>query len=96
MVKVCHMTSAHDPEDIRIFCKECVSLKQAGYDVYLVTRGESYEKNGVHLVGVGYPKGGRLSRMTTFAKKVYDTALKIDADIYHFHDPELLPYGCRS
>lgn len=95
MIKVCHMTSAHSPEDVRIFHKECTSLAKAGYEVYLVVRGESYEKNGVHIVGVGQPSGGRLTRMTSFAKKVYEFALAIDADIYHFHDPELLPYGLK-
>lgn len=95
MIKVCHMTSAHAPEDVRIFHKECVSLAKAGYDVYLVERGDSYEKDGVHIVGVGQPSGGRLSRMTGFSKKVYETALALDADVYHFHDPELLPYGLK-
>ena len=95
MTKVCHMTSAHAPEDVRIFHKECASLAKAGYDVYLVERGDSYEKNGVRIVGVGQPSGGRLSRMTSFSKKVYEAALSIDADIYHFHDPELLPYGLK-
>ena len=95
MTKVCHMTSAHGPEDVRIFHKECVSLAKAGYDVYLVERGESYEKQGVHIVGVGQPSGGRLSRMTAFSKHVYEAALAIDADVYHFHDPELLPYGLK-
>jgi len=95
MIKVCHMTSAHAPEDVRIFHKECVSLAKAGYDVYLVERGESYEKEGVHIVGVGQPSGGRLTRMTSFAKRVYKAALIVDADIYHLHDPELLPYGLK-
>jgi len=95
MTKVCHMTSAHGPEDGRIFRKECVSLANAGYEVYLVERGESYDKDGVHLVGVGYPSGGRLTRMTLFSKRVYEAALELDADIYHFHDPELLPYGFK-
>ena len=95
MIKVCHMTSAHGCEDVRIFHKECVSLAKTGYDVSLVERGESYEKNGVHIVGVGEPAGGRLNRMTAFAKKVYKAALQIDADIYHFHDPELMPYGLK-
>lgn len=95
MKKVCHMTSVHDPEDVRIFQKECTSLAKAGYDVTLVTRGDSYEKNGVHIVGVGQPSGGRLNRMTAFAKKVYRAAFAVDADIYHFHDPELLPYGLK-
>ena len=39
--------------------------------------------------------GGRLERMTSFAKKVYEAALAVDADIYHLHDPELLPYGLK-
>ena len=69
-MKVCHMSTAHAPEDDRIFHKECVSLANAGYEVYLVVRGDSYEKNGVHIVGVGQPSGGRLSRMTAFSKKV--------------------------
>lgn len=95
MIKVCHMTSAHPAEDIRIFHKECVSLARAGYEVYLVERGASYEKNGVHIVGVGEIPSGRLKRMTEGAKRVYEAAKAVDADIYHFHDPELLPYGLK-
>lgn len=95
MTKVCHMTSAHAPGDVRIFQKECVSLAQAGYHVYLVQRGDSGESQGVHIVGVGYPSGGRIARMTSFARKVYEAAYSVDADIYHLHDPELLPYGLK-
>lgn len=95
MIKVCHMTSAHPANDIRIFKKECVSLSKTGYEVHLVQRGESGEQDGVFITGVGQPVGGRLSRMTTFARKVYRAALDIDADIYHIHDPELLPYGMK-
>ena len=95
MTKVCHITSAHGPEDVRIFHKECVSLAKAGYETYLVQRGKSYEKNGVHIVGFGEVTGGRLKRMTQIAWRAYQTALSVDADIYHFHDPELLPYGLK-
>lgn len=95
MIKVCHMTSAHQTTDVRILRKECVSLANAGYDVWLVGRGESREDGGVHVVGIGEPSGGRLSRMTRFARKVYETALELDCDLYHFHDPELLPYGLK-
>ena len=95
MVKVCHMTSAHSPEDVRIFVKECSSLAEAGYDTYLIERGKSYEKNGVHIVGVGDFYGSRLQRMITLAKLVYEAAVKVDADIYQIHDPELLPYALK-
>lgn len=95
MLRVCHMTSAHRPEDVRIFHKECVSLAKAGYEVYLVERGESYEKNGVHIVGVGEIPDSRIKRMTEGTRMVYEKALSLDCDVYHFHDPELLPYGLK-
>lgn len=95
MTKVCHITSAHAPEDVRIFHKECVSLAQNGYETYLVQRGESYEKKGVHIVGFGEVTGGRLKRMSQVAHRAYKAALSVNADIYHFHDPELLPYGLK-
>lgn len=95
MIKVCHMTSAHAPEDDRIFHKECVSLKKAGYDVYLVEQGDTYEKNGVHIIGIGNVNGGRLKRIFRVTKNIYQRALEIDAEIYHFHDPELIPYGLK-
>ena len=77
-MKVCHMTSAHGVEDVRIFHKECVSLAKAGYETYLVERGESYDKNGVHIVGVGEISGNRMKRMTQGAKAVYQKALELD------------------
>ena len=94
-MKVCHMTSAHSQEDVRIFHKECVSLANAGFEVYLVERGDSYDKKGVHIIGVGEIPVSRIKRMTQGAKKVYEKALALDCDIYHFHDPELLPYGLK-
>lgn len=95
MAKICHMTSAHGPEDERIFFKECCSLAAAGHEVYIVVKGNSYDKNGVHIVGIGDLPESRLKRMTSFARKVYEKALELDADIYQFHDPELLPYGLK-
>ena len=94
-LKVCHMTSAHTQEDIRIFHKECVSLAQAGYETYLVSSGTKYEKNGVHMIGIGEPEQSRRKRMTQYTRKVYKAAKEVDADVYHFHDPELLPYGLK-
>ena len=92
--KICHVTSAHPPEDGRIFRRACVSAANAGYETYLVEQGDTYDKNGVHIIGIGKPKkAGRLYRMTTFAKKAYIAAKELDADLYQFHDPELLPYA---
>lgn len=95
MVKICHVTCAHPGEDVRIFHKECVSLAKAGYDTYLVEQGDSYDKNGVHIVGLGQMPDRRIERVTSFAKKAYRTALALDAQVYHLHDPELLPFALK-
>jgi len=93
--RVCHFTSAHDSDDTRIFYKECTSLAENGYEVFLVAQGNNREENGVHVIGLGRAPENRIRRMITFAKKAYKTALKLDCDVYHIHDPELLPYGLK-
>lgn len=96
MKKICHVTSAHPKEDGRIYRRACISSVQAGYDTYLVEKGETYEKNGVHIIGIGYPKkSDRLYRMTSFARQAYKAAVDVDADLYQLHDPELLPYALK-
>lgn len=92
-VKVCHMTSTHLPKDQRIFHKECTSLAKAGYKVFLVEQGGSCTENGVKIVGTGEAKKGRFYRLIIRPFFVYRLAKAIDADIYHFHDMELMPYG---
>ena len=92
-LKICHVTSVHKSTDIRIFEKECSSLaKNEKYSVFLVAKGDSYQKNNVSVIGLGTPPNGRVRRMFQFAKKIAYKALEIDADIYHFHDPELLRF----
>lgn len=95
-IKVCHFTSVHSATDGRIFEKECTSLAKAGYEVYLVAPdAEEGVKNGVHIVNVPRKNKGRFYRMFFLSKAVYKKALSLDADIYHFHDPELLLYAKR-
>lgn len=92
--KVCHVTSAHEQLDDRIYLKECISIANAGYKTYIVARGESRSINNVEIVGCGYPQN-RQDRMTGFAKSIYLKARDLDCDVYHFHDPELLPYAVK-
>lgn len=95
MIKVCHVTSAHGEEDDRIFLKECVSLAKNGYDVYLIERGDTYDKNGVHIIGLGDIPEGRLKRMAKVGRMAIKIAIDVDAEIYHLHDPELLLYAMK-
>ena len=95
MVKICYFTSKVST-DIRVFRKECSSLVKAGYDVYLVSPNAKEEiKNGVHIIGVPYNKKGTFSRLFVLPWLLYNKALSIDADIYHFNDPASLRYGTK-
>ncbi|MBI2747505.1 MAG: glycosyltransferase family 4 protein [Burkholderiales bacterium] len=95
-VRVAHLTSAHPRDDIRVFLKECRSLALHGYEVALVVadgRGDEV-RDGVAIVDVGR-SAGRMGRMFKATRRVYRKALELDADIYHLHDPELLPIGLK-
>ncbi len=95
-MKICHVTSAHNNNDIRIFQKEAVSLaKVDGYDVHLVSEGDSRNDRGVTVHGLGKRPSGKLSRIFSFSKNIYNKARDLDADIYHLHDPELLRYALK-
>jgi glycosyltransferase involved in cell wall biosynthesis len=96
MLTICHLTSVHPRYDIRIFLKECNSLAKAGYiTILIVADGKGDElNNNIKIYDVGKPNG-RIQRMLKFAKKVYRKAKLVNADIYHIHDPELMPIGLK-
>lgn len=88
-IRICHVASNHSVTDARIFKKECKSLSKE-YDVSLIVPNtDTNTVDGIHVVGVSLPES-RLRRMVSLSP-VYKAAIKVDADIYHFHDPELLP-----
>lgn len=96
--KVCHLTTVHSVDDIRIFAKECTSLAEYGFDVTLIAC-ENIEfndvKNGVKRISLSVPVRNRLQRIIKRPIAIYRKALQVDADLYHIHDPELLPIGLK-
>ena len=95
-VSVVHLTSAHPRFDVRVFYKECQSLNRAGYSLALVAADGNGSEilDGISIIDVGY-RSGRLSRMLGTTRRIYRTALKLNADVYHLHDPELIPVGVK-
>lgn len=90
---VVHMTSAHPSFDTRIFLKECRSLAQSGFQTVLVAPHTHDEvRDSVRLIAISKAHN-RLSRMTGTAFSALCRALKENADLYHIHDPELIPAG---
>jgi glycosyltransferase involved in cell wall biosynthesis len=96
MHRIAHLTSAHPRHDTRIFLKECRTLAAHGYDVTLIVAdGNGPElRDGVRIVDAGRLEG-RLNRIFTTTGRVLARALAADADIYHLHDPELIPAGLK-
>lgn len=95
MINVCILTSVHPPFDVRIFHKEAKSLVKAGYNVTLIAQHDREETvDGVKIRNLRKPRN-RIERMTRTVWSAYRKAVQIDADIYHFHDPELIPIALR-
>ncbi|NRQ01172.1 glycosyltransferase family 4 protein [Marinobacterium sp. xm-d-530] len=94
MYSIAHLTSVHPRRDTRIFVKECCTLAEAGYAVSLVVADGLGDENvaSVQVIDVGRLHG-RLSRLLRTVPRVYRKARKLNADLYHIHDPELLLVG---
>ncbi len=90
MKKVCHITTVHPLLDTRIFYKECQTLARHGYDVSLIVQhDEGVVIDGVKIIPLPKPKN-RFERFFSLSRKAYKLALNQKADVYHFHDPEIL------
>ncbi|MEW5820534.1 MAG: glycosyltransferase [Cyanobacteriota bacterium] len=91
--KVCIITTVHPPFDIRIFHKQAKTLLGFGYDVSLIaTHNKEETIDGIKLIPLSTPEN-RFERMFLNNCKSLLLALKQNASIYHFHDPELLFVG---
>ena len=97
LTRIIHATSVHARYDVRIFLKECISLARISqYDVHLIVadgRGDE-EIEGIKIHDVGKPKS-RISRIFKTTRQVFVKAIRLEGDVYHMHDPELLPLGLK-
>ena len=93
---IAHLTSVHPRFDTRIFHKMCRTVVMSGHEVSLVVAdGRSNTLvSGVQIYDVGASRGRR-DRILNAPARVFAKALELNADIYHLHDPELLPIGLK-
>lgn len=93
MKKVMIFSSVHPYDDSRIFHKQAVSLVKYGYRVELHAIADFEEKieQGVRIVGV--KRAENFLQRLRKGYELYNRAKKSGADIFHFHDPELLPWA---
>lgn len=94
--RIVHLTSVHSRYDMRIFHKMCAALLNHGHDLTLIVAdGKDGEvKSGVRIFDVGGLKD-RFDRILNAPKRVFAKAAELNADLYHIHDPELIPIGLK-
>lgn len=86
------LTSVHPPLDVRVFHREARSLAAAGLEVILIAPGAAADpRDGVTFRSLP-AWGGRAARPLRWPLVLWH-ALRSRGDVYHFHDPELLPWG---
>jgi len=91
--KVCILTTVHPPVDTRIFHKQAKTLVKAGYNVALIVQHDRNEViDGIRIIALPRPRN-RFARIFGLTWWAFWLALRQKADVYHFHDPELLPIG---
>jgi len=95
--KICHITSAHGRYDGRIFKKECVSLAKHGYSVNLIVNDAEDDEliNCVKIISTKIKPKNRMERFINTQKALFNKALEVNADIFHLHDPDLIPIGMK-
>lgn len=92
-MRVCQVSSVHPTFDTRIFHKICVSLAKEHEVFYVSANAKSEEISGVHIIGVDLPRS-RIRRVLSL-NRIYRRLCEINADVYHFHDPELMSIGTK-
>jgi glycosyltransferase involved in cell wall biosynthesis len=88
--RVCILTSVHAARDTRVFHKEARALAAAGYQVSLIAQDDAdacLDGVAIHALPISAARWRRPYLWWTILLR----ALRARADVYHIHDPELIP-----
>ena len=92
---VCVVAPVHAWDDVRVYQKEARTLADAGYRVSVIARAPSPQSiDGIEIIPSISDSRYRPVRFLLLPA-VGVQALQQNADIYHLHDPELIPIGLR-
>ncbi len=94
---ICHISSAHDRYDTRIFLKQAISLSRAGFNTnYIVIDGNDDESlKGVNIINANKKKRtlNRIEKIIMGPFLIYKKIKILNPEVVHFHDPELILFG---
>jgi len=90
MRKICVVSPVHNSNDVRVFHKISLSLKDNGYNVVLFCKnnGKDEFKNGVNIKTI--PELGKYMRFLYLFVLLFKLFLE-KSDVYHFNNPDTLP-----
>jgi glycosyltransferase involved in cell wall biosynthesis len=91
---ICHITTVHSYSDVRIVKKECYTLAENGYNVSLIVpSSEAIHDTKINVISIGTLPANRIRRIWCGYSRAKKEAIRINAQIIHIHDPELLFLG---
>jgi glycosyltransferase involved in cell wall biosynthesis len=90
-MRICQITSAHPMDDSRIFKRCTRGLAQRGHQLtYIAPHTQVDVVEGIRVFPVTQRTGIQRRAFSTW--EAFRIARQLDADIYHYHDPELHPF----
>jgi glycosyltransferase involved in cell wall biosynthesis len=89
---VCHLSSVHVATDTRIFYRYCSHLSQKYKVTLIAVHPKDEHLQGIHIVPFQRFKNKLLRVFFTWILMFFK-AIRTPADLYHLHDPELIPCG---
>jgi glycosyltransferase involved in cell wall biosynthesis len=84
------MSTVHSWDDSRIYYKEALSLSK-NYSVELHAQADFKHRQQSNVNIYGLPKCNKRYKRILNWIRLFIRAMKSDAQIFHFHDPELIP-----
>lgn len=94
--RICLATSAHQPDDDRIFFKEARSLVRAGADVtILCSKGKKVPPETYGVNFLNYDGGGNLRQRVLSVGALQDALAMRRFDVIHCHEPDGLLAALR-
>ncbi len=96
-MRICHITSAHNRYDGRIFEKQCRTLADNGNEVILICLDDKEDelRSNVYIKSYSGKKYSKKERFSLLYKNrnFVKYLLTLNAEVYQFHDIELLEVG---
>jgi glycosyltransferase involved in cell wall biosynthesis len=92
MKHVCILISGYPRDNARIFQRQAKSLYNCGFKISFITNDEGEDEcvNGINFYCTPYWKS-RIKILFFAYFQFINKAIKLDADVYFIHSPELLP-----